>query len=140
MDLQVRQIDRGICFLSIVVSQEAYVWECPAIDIVHDHDGHVFIGAGNIGIVVRQLSLFAYRCAIPLEAGEAALRHVTECTGMFACFSSDPEGLSGWLMIIMYASRAGDLDLDAREVINNGASISRRVPTPGIACISMTSK
>lgn len=69
---------------------------------MHDHDGHVFIGAGNIGIVVRQFSLFAYRCAIPFEAGEAALRHVSECTGMFARFSSDPEGLSGWMMIIMY--------------------------------------
>ena len=77
-DLQVRQVDRGICFLCIVVSQEACVGECPAKDIVHDHDGHVFVGTSDIGIVVRQLSLFARRFAIPSEAGEAALRHVGE--------------------------------------------------------------
>jgi len=67
---------------------------------VHDHDGYVFVGAGNVGIVVRQLNLFAHRCAIPFEAGEAALRHGGESTEIFACSFLGSQQISGWLMLL----------------------------------------
>lgn len=82
-DSQIGYVDCSIYLLGKVVSEKTSILECPAEDIVDYEDCDVFIGSGNVGVVVSKFSVFADWCSIPLEAGQTAGRHLGWLTEAF---------------------------------------------------------
>ena len=66
--LQVGCIDGGAHLFGEVVGEETDITKSPAVDVMDQQDGSIFIRSGHIGIVVRKLGLFPHGGSTPLEA------------------------------------------------------------------------
>ena len=85
MDLQIRNIDGSVYFLSVVIGEEAGIGESPSEKVMNNHYGNLsrrmsvlmhrsllvlgaadlFVGTGNIGVDFANLGDFTSGFAIP---------------------------------------------------------------------------
>ena len=65
--VQVRQIDSGVDLLGVMVGQNASAVPCPAVRIVDDQNGNIFVRASDVSLVVAKGRLLPRWLALPLE-------------------------------------------------------------------------
>ena len=58
-----------------MIRENAGIWKGPAKDIMDNNDSDILVDTRYIDIVLRYLILLTGRLTIPIEAGDAALRH-----------------------------------------------------------------